>query len=88
MIMTLSKTDVNSPHFWDELYKSNHFHWDLGGPTLVFQSLAERRLLKPGKMLVLGAGRGHDADRFQRICRAAENIDENDFREPRKCHFL
>lgn len=60
------KTNVNSPHFWDSLYKSDQFGWDLGGPTPVFMRLADSGLLKMGKMLVLGAGRGHDARLFAR----------------------
>lgn len=62
--MTVSKTNVNSPHFWDKLYKSNQFGWDLGSPTPVFVRLAEDGQLEPGKMLVLGAGHGHDARLF------------------------
>jgi len=58
--------NVNSSHFWDSLYKSDQFAWDLGGPTPVFLRLAERGRLEPGKMLVLGAGRGHDARLFAR----------------------
>jgi SAM-dependent methyltransferase len=64
--MTASQADVNSSSFWDNLYSSDQFHWDLGGPTPVFQRLAEGQLLKPGRMLVLGAGRGHDARLFAR----------------------
>ena len=56
--------DANSSIFWDTLYKSNNFHWDLGGPTPVFRRLVERQVLEPGKLLVLGAGRGHDARLF------------------------
>jgi SAM-dependent methyltransferase len=56
--------ETNSPHFWDQLYKSNQFPWDLGGPTPVFQRLAAGGLLQPGAMLVLGAGHGHDARLF------------------------
>lgn len=56
--------DVNSSQFWDNLYKSNQFYWDLGGPTPVFQRLAESDYLEPGAMLVLGAGKGHDARLF------------------------
>ena len=57
---------VSSPGFWDEQYKKNHFPWDLGGPTPVFRRLAQKRRFKPGRMLVLGAGRGHDARLFAR----------------------
>jgi SAM-dependent methyltransferase len=56
--------DPNSSDFWDTLYKSNNFHWDLGGPTPVFQQLVARAVLEPGKLLVLGAGQGHDARLF------------------------
>lgn len=60
----VSTMDSNSPDFWDDLYKSNQFRWDLGGPTPVFQRLAESRYFEPGKMLVPGAGHGHDARLF------------------------
>jgi SAM-dependent methyltransferase len=59
-------TDSDSPNFWDDLYSSNQFGWDLGGPTPVFQRLAAQDALEPGRMLVLGAGRGHDARLFAR----------------------
>lgn len=58
--------NVDSPHYWDSLYDSDLFAWDLGGPTPVFSRLAERGHLEPGKMLVLGAGHGHDARLFAR----------------------
>jgi len=61
-----SNSPVSSPHFWDNLYKESQFPWDLGGPTPVFQRLAEGQIFQPGKMLVLGAGRGHDARLFAR----------------------
>ena len=61
-----SNSPVNSPHYWDNLYKEGHIPWDLGGPSPVFQRLAKRQIFKPGKMLVLGAGRGHDARLFAR----------------------
>jgi len=57
-------TDANSPDFWDNLYKSNLFRWDLGRPTPVFLRLVEGDLFEPGEMLVLGAGHGHDARLF------------------------
>ena len=64
--MTNSNADVNSSDFWDKLYKTDQFPWDLGGPTPVFRRLAESRMLEPGATLVLGAGRGHDARLFAR----------------------
>ena len=59
-----TNSHADNPHFWDNLYKENQFPWDLGGPTPVFRRLAQEGLLVPGKMLVLGAGRGHDARLF------------------------
>lgn len=64
--MADSGANVNSATFWDNLYRNDQFHWDLGGPTPVFRRLAETGVLEPGRMLVLGAGRGHDARLFAR----------------------
>ena len=62
--MTSPVSDPNSPSFWDRLYLSSQSHWDLGGPTPVFRRLAEGGRLAAGRMLVLGAGYGHDARMF------------------------
>jgi SAM-dependent methyltransferase len=59
-------TDVNSPRKWDENYERNTAGWDLGGPTPVFKRMLQRRQWLPGRMIVLGAGRGHDAREFAR----------------------
>src|SRR6185503_4692229 len=40
--------------------------WDLGGPTPVLKRLASSGRFPPGRMIVLGAGRGHDAREFSR----------------------
>ena len=61
-----ANSSSSSPHFWDDLYKESRFPWDLGGPTPVFERLAQEGFFKRGKMLVLGAGRGHDARLFAR----------------------
>lgn len=62
--MNSPKLDANSSAFWDRLYRSDKFHWDLGEPTPVFARLAEGGRLRAGRMLVLGAGHGHDARLF------------------------
>lgn len=59
-------SNPNSAQFWDRLYHSGRFRWDLGGPTPVFRRLAESGRIETGTMLVLGAGRGHDARLFAR----------------------
>lgn len=58
--------DVNSPRKWDENYEQGTDGWDLGGPTPIFKRLITGRGLIPGRMIVLGAGRGHDAREFAR----------------------
>jgi SAM-dependent methyltransferase len=62
------KDDVNSPRKWEADYERKTDGWDLGGPTPVFKRLALRASpeLIPGRMIVLGAGRGHDAREFAR----------------------
>ncbi len=58
--------DVNSPEFWQEIYEGGRAGWDLSGPTPVFQQLLREEQFAPGKMIVLGAGRGYDARFFAR----------------------
>ena len=58
--------DVNFPEKWEADYKRKSDGWDLGGPTPVFKRLASSKRFKPGRLLVPGAGRGHDAREFAR----------------------
>lgn len=58
--------DVNSPQKWEADYQRGTDGWDLGGPTPVFKRLADSKRFTPGRMIVLGAGRGHDAREFSR----------------------
>lgn len=58
--------DVNSPNKWEADYERGSDGWDLNGPTPVFKRLADSGQFKPGHMIVLGAGRGHDAREFAR----------------------
>jgi len=58
--------NVNSPKKWEADYERKTDGWDLGGPTPVFKRLAASGQFKPGRMIVLGAGRGHDAREFAR----------------------
>ncbi|MBX3058873.1 MAG: methyltransferase domain-containing protein [Anaerolineae bacterium] len=67
--------DANTPHFWEKRYQNNQFPWDLGGPTPVFARLAAQGQLLPGAMMVLGAGRGHDARLFARHGFAVTAVD-------------
>ncbi len=58
--------DVNSQHKWEADYQRGTDGWDLGGPTPVFKRIASNGRFKAGRMMVLGAGRGHDAREFAR----------------------
>jgi len=58
--------DVNLSTNWDSYYDQKKDGWDLGGVTPVFKRLASSARFKPGRMLVLGAGRGYDAREFSR----------------------
>ncbi len=58
--------DVNFPNFWEENYRAGHAVWDLGTPTPVFEHLLDEKQFAPGRIMVLGAGRGHDARLFAR----------------------
>ncbi len=59
-------SDINRPDFWETIYRQGQAPWDLGQPTPVFRRLAENGALSPGRMIVLGAGLGHDARLFAR----------------------
>ena len=58
--------DVNFPNKWEADYLRKTDGWDLGGATPTFKSLAASRRFRPGRMIVPGAGRGHDAREFSR----------------------
>jgi SAM-dependent methyltransferase len=58
--------DINTPAFWEEIYQGDRAGWDLGGPTPVFRRLLMSGEFAPGRAIVLGAGRGHDACEFAR----------------------
>lgn len=58
-------TDVSSPEYWEYRYKHRTDDWDLGTPTPVFEELLKSgKLENPGKIVVIGCGRGHDAILF------------------------
>ena len=57
-----NKIPESNPHFWETHYQEGETGWDVGGPTPVFSQLVE--LLKPGKLCIIGCGRGYDAILF------------------------
>ena len=58
--------DVNSADKWEADYLRGTDGWDLGEPNPVFRNLLANGQLSPGRMLVVCAGRGHDAREFAR----------------------
>ena len=58
--------NVNSSQKWDSDYQNGTDVWDLGGPHPTLKRLAASGQFRPGRMLVLGAGRGYDAREFAR----------------------
>ena len=57
--------NVNDPDFWEDIYKRNDIGWDLNGPTPIFEKIANK--LKPGRVVILGSGRGYDAIIFSKL---------------------
>jgi SAM-dependent methyltransferase len=53
---------VSRPDFWESSYQAGRAGWDLGQPAPWFQDLldADERPA-PGRVAVLGCGKGHDA---------------------------
>lgn len=58
--------DVNHPSKWESDYQRGTAGWDMGTPTPVFRRVLGEGKFKPGRMIVPGAGRGHDAREFAR----------------------
>jgi len=58
--------DVNQPDKWEADYQRGTDGWDLGGPTPIFRRLAASGKFPAGRLIVLGAGRGHDGREFAR----------------------
>ena len=52
----------NNAQFWEDKYLDVSLGWDLGGPTPIFAQMATE--LHPGKLCLVGCGRGHDAIMF------------------------
>ena len=48
--------------FWEDLYIEDEATWDLGGNTPIFESISKE--INPGRICILGCGRGYDAVMF------------------------
>jgi Thiopurine S-methyltransferase (TPMT) len=56
--------EANQPDWWSHIYRTEEPRWDLGGPTPVLAQVLPQLKLQRSRILVLGAGRGHDAAWF------------------------
>ncbi|MFQ6677660.1 MAG: methyltransferase domain-containing protein [Fidelibacterota bacterium] len=56
------ENNTNSFQFWEDIYLADDTGWDLGGVTPAIESIA--KALTPGKVCILGCGRGYDAVMF------------------------
>ena len=55
---------VTDPNWWSQLYESDEARWDLTGPSPVLAQIVPQLKLQKSRILVLGAGAGHDAAWF------------------------
>jgi SAM-dependent methyltransferase len=58
--------NVRAPDFWEQRYQEGRTGWDQGGPTPEFVAYLEGPHAPPGKLLVVGCGKGHDVLLFAR----------------------
>lgn len=76
---------ISGPEFWNEFYISQNTPWDLGEASPVLKQALLQLKLPRQRVLVLGAGRGHDA---AEIARAGHVVTAVDISEPAKKDFL
>src|SRR3569832_2570416 len=55
------KEEEINPPIWERLYQRGETGWDQGGPSPGLVDFLTERKYPPGRVLVPGAGRGHDA---------------------------
>ena len=68
---------VSTPDFWEACYHAGEDQWDLGQPTPLFERVAAE--LDPGRICLIGCGRGWDAITF---AKAGFTVTAIDFAEP------
>jgi len=55
---------VSTSEYWEQRYQEGTTRWDLGQAAPAFVSFLQSHSLQPGKVAVLGSGRGYDAIAF------------------------
>src|SRR5262245_29391595 len=69
------ESNISRPAFWEEIYRGGRAGWDLGGPTPAIRRWLQAGRWPPGRLMILGAGRGHDAREFARHGFAVTAVD-------------
>jgi len=65
--MSENTTTVSSADFWEERYRTGQTGWDRGRAASAFEALLGGPTAPaPGRLAVIGCGRGHDARLFAR----------------------
>lgn len=59
MIVSLQR--ANAMSHWDEKYRANTIPWDRGETSPALHAWLETEALQPGRILIPGCGRGHEA---------------------------
>jgi SAM-dependent methyltransferase len=55
-------SNYNHPSYWEEKYEKDQAGWDSGNPNPIFvQLIKKNHFLQPGRILIVGAGKGYDA---------------------------
>lgn len=79
---------VSEGQWWSQRYEVGDTGWDLAGPSPVLVDMMPRLKLSPSRVLVLGAGRAHDAAFFAQHGHfvTAVDISENAIQEAKKLY--
>lgn len=67
--------DANQVRFWSDIYSGEELPWDLGRETPVLPQVLPQLKLSKSRVLVLGAGAGHDAAYFARQGHSVTAVD-------------
>jgi SAM-dependent methyltransferase len=69
-MQTEDQPTVNEPGFWERLYEKREDGWELRRPAPPLAAYLKRSPPPPGKVAVLGCGRGHDCRLLAKVgCR-------------------
>jgi SAM-dependent methyltransferase len=68
-------SEISKPNFWNQQYESNTAGWDLGTESGLLPQVLPQLKLTKARVLVLGAGNGHDAAYFAKLGHQVTAVD-------------